>query len=258
MKKCRLVVLLACFLMSCFSWAAPNKNSNESTFTPAQEQEIQRIIKNYLIKNPEVLLDASKALQQKEEAKAQQEALSAITANIKSLFNNPKSPTAGNPNGSIQIIEFFDYQCGHCKAMAATIEDILKSNPNIKLIFKELPIFGGNSRFAAKAALASTAQGKYFAFHNALFNAESALNPTVIFNIAKSIGLDTDKLKQTMNKPWINRELRNNFLLAQELRLVGTPAFIISNKDHTKFRFIPGATSEDDFKQQIQQVQSAK
>ena len=177
--------------------------------------------------------------------------MSAIGSHRKQIFNDPASPAAGNTNGSVEVVEFFDYQCGHCKAMAPIIEDAVKNNANVKIIFKELPIFGGNSRLAAKAALASTKQGKYYAFHNALFASSTPLNSQTIFKIAKKVGLDITKLKQEMNMPWVEKQLRDNFQLAQALKLMGTPAFIISNKAHTEIRFIPGATSKNDFNQQI-------
>jgi len=276
MKKCRLLIVAICLTSAFFSWSAlaqnhntssnnPGANSNNaptttpsntSALTPAQVKQVETIIRDYLIKNPEILVKASEALQQKQIAQAQKSAMIAIKTNVNEIFNDPKSPTVGNPNGSIDIVEFFDYQCGHCKTMSPLVIAAMKKNPNIKIIFKELPIFGGSSKFAAKAALASVAQGKYLAFHNALFAYASPLDPTSILNIAKKVGLNVNKIKIGMNNAWVGQQLRANFQLAEKLKLIGTPAFIISNQDHTQVRFIPGATSAQNFNQMIKAVSS--
>ncbi|MCB1826792.1 MAG: DsbA family protein [Coxiellaceae bacterium] len=253
MKLFRLITVLTCLTVSLFSLSALAQNGSGS-FSPSQVKEIQKIVHDYLISNPEVLVQASQALQQQQAAAAQKSAMDGIKGNADSLFNDPKTPTVGNANAPVEVVEFFDYQCGHCKIMAPVIESVVKNNSNVKVIFKELPIFGGNSRYAAKAALASVAQGKYYKFHNALFAAKSQLDPQTVMKIAKNVGLDTSKLKTAMNAPWVNQQIRDNFQLAQKLKLMGTPAFIISNSTHTKFRFIPGSTSKQNFKQQIAAV----
>lgn len=225
-----------------------------SGFNDAQVQQIQKIVHDYLISNPEVLVKASEALQQKQAAQSQKDAMSAIKENVQALFSDSQSPTAGNQNGNLEVVEFFDYQCGYCKAMASIIESVLKTNNNVRVIFKELPIFGGNSHLAAQAALASTKQNKYFEFHNALFAAEKPLNEQSIFAIAKSVGLDVKKLKAEMKKPWIDQQIKANFGLAEKLKLMGTPAFVMSNKANTDFRFIPRATSKDEFNNQLDEI----
>jgi protein-disulfide isomerase len=218
-----------------------------ASFSPEQVKDIQGIVKNYLINNPEILVEASQTLQKQQAAKAQHAAMSAIEGNKQALFADKKTPTYGNPNANTLVVEFFDYQCGHCKAMSAILKKLLAENKDVKFIFKELPIFGANSRYAARASLAAAMQGKeaYWKFHEALLGAANPLNPEKILAIAKKAGLNVEKLKFDMrdNAQAINEQLRDNFKLARELKLLGTPAFIISNKDMTKFKFIPGATS---------------
>lgn len=223
-------------------------------FSPSQVKDIQKIVHNYLIKNPNVLVEASQALQKQQAVLAQKNAMGAIETQKQEIFNNPKTPTAGNPDGSIYLVEFFDYQCGHCKAMGPIVKSLTKNNSKVKLIFKELPIFGGASRYAAKMALASTVQGKYYVFHNALFNVKGPLSKSKVLKIAKRVGLNVSKLKKDAEKPWVTKQLRANFRLAQQLKLVGTPAFIIGNQQLITFRFIPGATSQAELAKQIKAI----
>ena len=225
-----------------------------SSFTSQQVQDMQKIIHDYLVNNPKVLLEASQALQKQTEEDQQQYAMEAVQKNKQQLFQDSASPVVGNPQGDVTLVEFFDYQCGHCKEMNQTIQDIVQKNKNLKIIFKELPIFGNNSQFAAQASLASVTQGKYFAFHDALLSADNPLTQDKVFEVAKKVGLNVTKLKKDMNGQAIAQQLRDNFKLAQALRLIGTPTFVISNKAMTSFKFIPGATSQQNLQDLITQV----
>ena len=205
-------------------------DNQKSSFSPAQVKDIQAIVHNYLVTSPQVLIEASQALQKQEVAKVEQQAQGAIKANIKELFNDPNSPYTGNKNGDVMIVEFFDYQCGHCKAMEPIVAKLVGDNPKLKFIFKEFPIFGGNSDTAAKAALASMKQGKYYPFHNALLKAENPLSEDKIMQAAKSVGIDVDKLKKDMGSPEIAAQLKQNRQLATNLKLVGTPLLLLAIK----------------------------
>ncbi len=234
--------------------ASAATNSPKENFTPEQTKAIQKIIHNYLVNNPEVLLEASIALRKQMAEKQKESALMAIKANKKALFDNKENPVAGNKNGSIIMAEFFDYQCGHCKEMNKVVQQTIKQNKDLKVIFKEWPIFGGASKYAAMAAIASMKQGKYYAFHDALLAANNPLTKDKVMQVAKSVGLDVKKLKKDMDSPAIKQQLRANFKLAQALKLQGTPAFVISNKAGTKFKFIPGAISKQGLQQSLGQV----
>lgn len=235
--------------------ATPN---NSATFSPQQKQAIEKIIHHYLVNNPNVLVEASQALQRQRMQAAQQQALKAIQQNKTALFENPKTPSITSHHKkatkpSAIIIEFFDYQCGHCKDMASIIEKLVKNN-NVKVIFKEFPIFGKNSEFAARAALAAMSQKQYYAFHNALFAAPNPLNNKKVLAIAKKTGLNIKKLRADMKNKTISKQLAENRDLASKLGLVGTPAFVVANDKLTHFAFIPGTTSLELLKQYIKQV----
>lgn len=229
-------------------------NNSAAPFSPAQTQQIQQIVHDYLVNNPEVLIEASQALQNKEMLKAKDQAMQGIQTNKQKLFSDGHSPTAGNPNGDVILVEFFDYQCGHCKEMQPSIEKLVGSNSNVKIIYKEFPIFGASSNYASQMALASVKQNKYQEFHNALFKVSGPLSEAKVDEIAKSVGLNVDQLKKDMNDPVVKQELQTTYELAKALNLVGTPSFVLSNKAMTQFDFIPGAAPPKLFQQAVDNI----
>ncbi len=261
-KTLKLTALFAASALTLASFANTTAAANQA-FSPAQVGDIQKIIHDYIIKNPNILVEASQALQTQMQAKQVQAALSAIKQNAVKLFNDPVTPVAGNASGDVSLVEFFDYQCGHCKEMNPIVQGMVKKNSNLRVIFKELPIFGGNSQLAAKAALAaySVDATKYYALHDALLAAENPMSDSKIFKAARDVGYSEEQIKaikKDMDSAKVQQELKDNFQLAQALQLAGTPAFVIANKDLSQFRFIPGATSAQDLQKQISDVQAGK
>lgn len=225
-----------------------------SAFSPEQTKQIEQIVHSYLVKNPQVLVEASQALQQQQMAKMQQAAVKGIAQNAKDIFNNPASPVVGNPQGNVSVVEFMDYQCPHCKDMEPIMNELIKGDPQLRVVYKELPIFGANSEYAAKAALASVKQGKFAAFHDALLNDKNPLTQDEVLKIAKSVGVDTAQMEKDMQDAVIGQQLKDNLKLAQALNLMGTPAIIVANRDGSKNSFIPGTTSKADLLQLIAQM----
>lgn len=174
------------------------------------------------------------------------------------LFHDANDPTAGNPNGTVTVVEFFDYQCSHCIAMAPIIKAIIKANPNVRIVFKEFPIRGPISTFAARAALAANMQdkSKYYQFNHELLIASQPLTQTSIFAIAKRVGLNVEKLKKDMNSDAVSEQLKTNFKLAQDLSVSGTPAFFIGKtdaKENKDVEFILGEMSQTELQTSIDQ-----
>ncbi|WP_133130302.1 DsbA family protein [Legionella yabuuchiae] len=227
--------------------------------TPAQKKEVEQIIHEYLVKNPEVLVEVSQALQQKQQQSMQEKAKSAISENAKQLFTENLA-VAGNPNGNVTLVEFFDYQCIHCKKMMPVISELIKKHDNLRVIYKEFPIFGKSSELASKAALAAAMQGKYKAMHDALLSENKRLDETVIMDAAKSAGLDISKLKKDMDSKTVTAALEANRELAEKMNLMGTPAFIVAATPKGQFKknsdpaFIPGAASEEVLQNLIEQA----
>jgi protein-disulfide isomerase len=221
------------------------------SFTPQQKDEIGAIVRDYLLQHPEVLLDVSKELERRQQAADDKSRTDAIAQNSKAIFRQAGDLVAGNPDGDVSMTEFFDYNCAWCKKGLPEVLSLLKSDPKLRLVMKEFPIFGEDSEYAAKAALASGAQGKYWQFHLALLGHEGKVTKAVVDQTAKAQGLDLAKLKTDMASPAIAETLVRNQQLAQALNITGTPGFVI---DRT---VVPGYLPAEGLAQKIKAVRDA-
>lgn len=219
---------------------------------PLDKEAVEKIIHEYLLDHPEVILDAIKALESKEQAASEKAALDAIQANRAALEQNAASPVGGNPKGDVTLVEFFDYNCGYCKRTHPERSAAVKGDGKVRVVYKEFPILAPSSREAAKAALAANRQGKYEAFHTALMTHEGRLDTNAIRAVAKDVGLDLKKLEQDMGDPAIEAEIKANMDLAQKLGIRGTPGFVIGNT------VVPGAIEADQFVALFNAARAAK
>ncbi len=226
------------------------KGEPESTLVAQNldKSQIEKIIREYLINNPEVLEEAIRALQARREARRQAAAHASIQKNRKQIYEDPEDPVGGNPNGDVTIVEFFDYRCGYCKRVAPLVEEVLAKDRNIRIVYKELPVLGPNSVLASRAALASRKQGKYIAFHKALIKARISYDEASIMRVAANLGIDTVRLKEDMASPRIQAQLARNRALARSLSIRGTPAFIVGEQ------LFPGALTSAQLAAMIQQA----
>lgn len=198
------------------------------------KQQVENIVRDYLVKNPDVIIQALQTYQQQQMDQARKSIEKTQQNSPKfanELFHNAVDPMIGNAKGKVTIVEFFDYQCSHCMDMAPVMDAAIKSNPDIKIIFKEFPIRGPVSEIAAKAALAANMQGKYFEFHKAVMATHRALTEEDLMNIAKSVGLNVNKLKEDMKSDAVSKQLKANYKLATSLQLMGTPALFIASSN---------------------------
>ncbi|MGB7208021.1 MAG: DsbA family protein [Pyrinomonadaceae bacterium] len=179
-------------------------------------EAIEKIVRNYLLKNPAVVREALQALQVQEQKEREERAANTMKELRNEIFSNPGSPVAGNAAGDVSIVVFFDYNCGYCKSTLPQLQALSQKDPLVRIVFKELPILGPQSLTAAKAALAAGRQGKYVEFHNALLTAEST-NEDAIKNISKTLGLDYAKLQKDMADPKIEDQLARTSRLAGAL-----------------------------------------
>ncbi len=193
------------------------------------EQEIGKIIREYLLENPGVIFEAVERHRSKQQEQQAQRDRDALKKHAKALLVDPDSFVGGNPQGDVTLVEFFDYQCGYCKRFTPTLEAIKKRDPKLRVVYKEFPILGPDSIRAAQAALAARKQKRYVEFHNALMRVSGKLDEETLMNVARSVGLDTARLRKDMQAPKIQNIVSNNLRLARTLEITGTPAIIIGD-----------------------------
>jgi protein-disulfide isomerase len=214
-------------------------------FSSEQRTAIEAIIKDYLTKNPDVMLDVLQAAKDKMESQSRDKAVAALVSRRQEIFEDPDAPIAGNPAGDVSLVEFFDYRCPYCKQVEPALEALLREDRKLRLVYKEFPVLGPDSTTAARAALAAKKQGKYDALHRELMALKGHFDEAAVFATASAAGLDIERLKRDMAASEIDRILKANAQLADALDIRGTPGFVIGDE------IVPGAVSLDALKQLI-------
>lgn len=231
-------------------FAAPALAEEAKKMTDAERAEIERVIKEYLKKNPKVVVDALEQWRADERRRQKEEQAKAVKVNFKALTRAEGSPVGGNPDGDVTIVEFFDYRCGYCRRVMPTMLNAVKEDGNVRIVFKEFPILSPQSRIAARAALAAEKQGKYMEFHTALMNLEANITESLVVALAKSMKLDADQLAKDMNSEEVKAEIEANYALAEKLRIRGTPAFVIGET------LVPGAIDKEEMQKLIAEARA--
>jgi protein-disulfide isomerase len=219
-------------------------------FSDGQRKEIEAIIKDYLLANPEVLKDMSQILEQKEKLAEEEMRKGALASNADQIFRDGKDFAYGDPKAKVTMVEFFDYNCGWCKKGFPEVLSLIEADKDLRFVLKEFPIFGEDSEYAARAAIAAKKQGKYWQLHVAMFEHEGKIAKDSVDEIAAGLGLDMDQLKKDMEDSATAEILVENRNLAQALAINGTPAFIIDD------RLVPGYLPRSDLASAIDAVRA--
>ena len=161
------------------------------------------------------------------------------------------TPVSGDPGGDVTLVEFFDYQCGYCKRALAPMKELLASDGKLRVVWKEFPILGPASRFAARAATAAARQGRYLDFHLAVMGAPGKLTESSVMGIAERLGIDVERLRRDMEDPAIEAYLDETHRLARDLGITGTPAFVIGET------VVPGVVGGARLKELIANVRAS-
>jgi protein-disulfide isomerase len=218
--------LLALTLAGLFADAAHAADA----FTPAQKQELDQAIHDYLQNHPDVVMQALEAMKKKEDAALSERQTKAVVAHRKELLDDPNSAVAGNPKGDVTIVEFFDYRCPYCKQIEPSMDALIKEDGKLRIVYKEFPILGPASVFASRAAIASRKQGRYEVFHHQMMAAKGNIDNDAVLKIAASSGLDMAKLKTDMAAPEVDQVIKANYALADALAIDGTPGLIVGDQ----------------------------
>jgi len=215
-------------------------------------EQVEEIVRDYLLREPEVIYQALEELQHRQAADQAEQQKEMLVSRRDELVNDPATPIAGNPDGDVALVEFFDYRCGFCRRVLSSMQALMEEDDNLKVVFKELPVLGEDSVRAARAALASRQQNEslYIDFHLALMSADD-LSADGIRVIAAGVGLDPDQLEQDMESDEVAKAIDANYQLASALGIEGTPAFVVGDA------LVPGAVDKARLTSLIEEARTA-
>ena len=251
MQHMRNRILAALAALALVAGIAAESRAQSAAGPGLDKDAIEGIVRDYLLRNPEVIEEAIGLLRAKQQAEKQARSRAAIRENGEVLRAHPMSPVSGNADGDVTVVEFFDYQCGYCKRALPVMEALLETDANVRVVWKEFPILGPVSVFAARASMAAERQGRYLPFHLALMR-EPKLTEKKIFEIAGRTGLDMERLRQDMKDPAIGAYLDETQALARQLGIGGTPAFVVGDT------LVPGIVDSARMKELVAAMRSGE
>jgi protein-disulfide isomerase len=194
-----------------------------------ERAKVERIVHDYVLAHPEILPEAMRALQDRQTG-------TDIAANRDAILTPVGNAWAGNPAGDLTIVEYYDYNCGFCRASLPTIRQLIASDPKLRVVFRELPILSDASKVAARYSLVAARAGKFAAFHDAMY-AGGPISDASLADAVRKSGLDLKTVQTAANDPAIDNEIETNFAVAKRLGMTGTPSWIIG--DHVVSAALP-------------------
>jgi protein-disulfide isomerase len=195
--------------------------------------EVEKIVHDYLIANPEVVRDAIEELDRRQKVAEAESVKRVLAKSSDKLFNSKYQEVIGNPAGDVTLVEFFDYNCGYCRHSVGSVAKLIESDPNLRIVLKDFPILGPQSTEAAEVAMAVREQlkgDKFFEFHRKLFSQRGGVGKTQALSVARELGVDMDRLEKDMKSPSIHEGLAEIAALADDLHFTGTPSWVIGNE----------------------------
>jgi protein-disulfide isomerase len=226
----RTAILIAAALML----AAPAIPAQAQTFSTDQRQEIESIVKTYLLDHPEIIQDVMTELDKRQQAADAEKHRAAAVENQATLFSSPHQVVLGNPQGNVTVVEFFDYNCGFCKRALPDMLTLLKTDSNLKFVLKEFPVLGEGSVEAAHVAVAARMQDatgkKYIEFHQKLLGGRGPADKARALAVAKEVGFDMTRLEKDMSSDEVKKTIDEDMKLADALGVNGTPSYVVGDE----------------------------
>lgn len=236
-----------------------NNQASAQNMNDAEKKAIEEIVRNYILEHPEIIPEAVSILQARQEAIKQAEMTAAVIANQDKILNDGFSIVAGNPNGDITLVEFYDYRCPYCVQSHSDVKRLLADDPNLRIIYKQFPIKDRQgeepvSLTAARMSQAISLQGIFLfeAFHDKVMGFNTQMTIEDLGRAASEIGVDMTRLQADIQSPAILDGIRDNFALAREIGITGTPAFVVGDT------VLDGAQGFDNMKAAISAARAAK
>ena len=231
-RSLRTALLAACGLVgsAAVSAQAPPANLDANPFSDQQTLAIERLIRDYIVKHPEVLLEAQAVLETQAETRRVDVIRKVLADNKQAIYHDPQLPFIGNPKGDVIVVEFFDYNCPYCRRAATEIAKLVASDPNVKVVFQEFPNLGPDSDAVSHIAVAASRQGKYYTLHRALLDIKGPTSEARALDIAGKIGIDVPRLKKDAALPEVKNIVAKGRAIAAKLSLEGTPMFLIGDR----------------------------
>jgi protein-disulfide isomerase len=224
--------LIAPALAALFALAAPVM-AQAPEASPAERQRIEAIVREYLLRNPEILQEALVELEKRQAQAEDRARAAAFAANRDALYRSPNQIVLGNPQGDITLVEFFDYNCGFCKRALPEMMELLRSDSRLRVVLKDFPVLGPGSIEAANVAVAlkmQLAAPKYLEFHQKLLGGRGQANGARALEVAREVGADMARLQRDMQSPQVQQVLAENMRLAELLRINGTPTYVVGEE----------------------------
>ena len=208
----------------------PSGKNESNPFNDAQTRAIEGMIRDYIVKHPDILLDAQSALDAQAETRRVDVIRKVLAENKTAIYHDADLPFIGNPKGDVVVVEFFDYNCPYCRKASADIAKLIAGDPNVKIVFQEFPNLGADSETVSKIVVAAKRQGKYYALHRALLDSKGPANEARALEIAGKLGLDVSRLKQDATLEDVQNVVAKARALAAKLSIEGTPMFLIGDR----------------------------